>query len=122
MSRPKGSTLRRFERKELDVFYRDHCVGWRPPLRLRKIRYAKADLARLMEMKAFAVEDGRKRMVARGMTQYSHPGELCGCGSTEKELDCERCDACNVLIRRCPTCRTVITVPKGCTHCQQIKT
>lgn len=68
--------LRRCERKKVSRFMKDHCWGWRPPMKLRKIRMSDADIDRLLELRAIDKEAGRKRMVARGLTQYANPGEL----------------------------------------------
>lgn len=54
---------------------KDHCWGWRPPMKLRKIKYTDEDIEILYKIRATDIEAGRKRMVARGLRQYAKPGE-----------------------------------------------
>ena len=66
---------RRIDRKKFSQFLKDHCWGWRPPMKLRKIKYTDADIEILYKIRACDIEAGRKRMVARGLRQYAKPGE-----------------------------------------------
>lgn len=67
---------RRIDKKLMDRFMKDHCWGWRPPMKLRKIKYTDSEINFLFELRAIDIEAGRKRMVVRGLRQYAKPGEL----------------------------------------------
>ncbi len=107
--------LRRRERKAMSEFTRDHCWGWRPPMKLRRIRrYTPAEIEVLLALRTTDQEAGRKRMIARGRRQYAHPGELC-CGgdpaANHGQLECVSVP--DGWVRICPHCRVVISVPTG---------
>ena len=60
----------------MDQFMKDHCWGWRPPRKLRKIRpWTEEEAKFIWGLREIAIEAGRKRMVARGLRQYAKPGE-----------------------------------------------
>ncbi len=67
--------LRKRQRKEMSVFYKDHAWGWRPPKKLRKIKYTDEEIEFLYNLRQVYIEAGRKRMVARGLWQYANIDE-----------------------------------------------
>lgn len=68
---------KRKNKEDLNQFCKDHAWGWRPPMSLRKKRpYTTDEIEYLYNLREIYVEAGRKRMVARGLTQYAKPGEL----------------------------------------------
>lgn len=76
MKRYVKKRRRRIDRKAMGLFMKDHCWGWRPPMKLRKIGpWTEEEVQFIWSLREAAIEAGRKRMVARGLRQYAKPGE-----------------------------------------------
>lgn len=69
--------MSRDEQRELRRFARDHLWGlgsW-VPRKMRRIRNTPEQVEELSKLADFYLEAARKRFVARGLHQYSKPGE-----------------------------------------------